>query len=68
VLFDRGRRGLVLEGFDVRGNRDGLNVFQVPVAGTFTPEKKLFDRPVISSSGVRVANRDRKELEELFLG
>ena len=38
------------------------------VTGTFTPEKKLLDRAVIGGPGVRVADRDGKELEELFPG
>jgi len=33
VLFDGGRRGLALEGFDVGGHRDGLNVFEVAASG-----------------------------------
>jgi hypothetical protein len=33
VLFDCGRRGLALEGFDVGRDRNGLNVFKVLVTG-----------------------------------
>jgi len=68
VLLDRGRRGLALKDFDVGGNRDGLNVFQVLVTGTFTPGKKLLNRPIVGCAGVRVADRDSKKLEELFAG
>ena len=68
VLFDCGRRGLALQGFDVGRDRDGLNVFQVLVTGVLTPRKKLLDRPVISGPRVRVADRDREKFEELFAG
>ena len=52
---------------DVGGDRDGLNVFELLVTRTFTPEKKmLLNRPVVGGSCVRVADRDRKELEEFF--
>ena len=68
VLFDRGRRGLALQGFDVGRHRDRLNVFEVLIPGALTPGKKLLDRPVIGGSCVRVADRDRKKLEELFAG
>jgi hypothetical protein len=66
--FDRGRRGLALQHFDIRRHRDGLNVFEVLIPGSFTPGKKLLDCPVISGSRVSVTNRDRKKLEELFAG
>jgi hypothetical protein len=56
------------KGLDVGCHRDGLNVFQVLVTGTFTPGKKLLDRPVIGGSCVSVADRDRKKLEEFFPG
>jgi hypothetical protein len=59
---------MALQGLDVGRDRNGLNVFGVPVTGAFTPGKKLLDRPVISGQGVRVADWDRKKLEELFAG
>ena len=31
--LDRGRRGLALQGFDICGDRDGLNVFEVLIPG-----------------------------------
>jgi hypothetical protein len=68
VLFDRRRRSLAWQCLDVRGYRDGLNVFELLVAGTFTPEKKLLDRPVIGSPRIGVADGNRKKLEELFAG
>jgi hypothetical protein len=68
VLLDRGRRGLTLQGFDICGDRDRLNVFEVPVPGSFTPEKKLLDRPVIGGTRVSVADRDRKKFKEFFPG
>jgi hypothetical protein len=68
VLFDCGRRGQALERFDVGGHRDGFNVFKLLIPGTLRPCQELLDRPIISGSGVAVANRDRKEFEELFAG
>ncbi len=68
VLFDRGRRGLALQRFDVRGDRDGLNVFEILIPGAFDPSQELLNRPVIGGSRVSVADRDRKKLEELFPG
>jgi hypothetical protein len=43
VLFDRGRRGPALQRFDICGNRDGLNVFEVLIPGALSPRKELFD-------------------------
>jgi hypothetical protein len=63
VLFDRGRRGLALQRFDVSRYRDRFNVFEVLITGSFTPGKKLLDGPVVSGPGVCVADRDRKERE-----
>jgi hypothetical protein len=68
VLFDRGRRGLAFEDFDICGDGDGLNVFEVLISSAFTPGEKLLDRPVIGGPRVSVADRDRKKLEELFPG
>jgi hypothetical protein len=68
VLFDRGRRGLALQRFDVSRYRDRFNVFEVLITGSFTPGKKLLDGPVVSGPGVCVADRDRKKFEELFAG
>ena len=68
VLFDRGRRGLALEGLDVGGNRDRFNVFEVLVPGTLTPGQKLLDCPIVGGSCVGVPDRDREKLEELFPG
>jgi hypothetical protein len=62
-----GWRGPALQGFDVGGYRDRFNVFKVPVPASFTPGQKLLDRAVISGPCVRVADRHRKKLEELFL-
>jgi hypothetical protein len=68
VLLDRWRRGLALKCLDVGRDRNGLNVFQVLVTGTLNPSQELLNRPVIGGPCVRVADRDRKKLEELFLG
>ena len=68
VLFDRGRRGLALQGLDVGRDRDRFNVFEVLITGSFAPAKKLLDCPVVGGSGVSVANRDGKKLEELLAG
>jgi hypothetical protein len=37
VLFDRGRRSPALQHFDICGNRDGLNVFEVLIPGALSP-------------------------------
>jgi hypothetical protein len=37
VLLDRGRRGLVLQCLDVRGDRNGLNILEVLITGTLDP-------------------------------
>jgi hypothetical protein len=66
VLFDSWRRGLALKCLDVRGHRDGFNVFQVLVTDTLSPSQKLENCPVISGSGVRIADRNRKKLEEFL--
>ena len=68
MLFDRGRRGLALQGLDVGRDRDGLNVFELLIAGAFGPGQELLDRAVIGGSRVSVADRDRKKLEEFFPG
>jgi hypothetical protein len=49
-------------------HRDGLDVFECLVAAALSPSQELTDRPVISGSGVRIADRDRKKLEELLTG
>jgi hypothetical protein len=66
VLFDRGRRGLALQGFDVGRDRDRLNVFKILIPGTLSPGQELLDRPIVGGSCVSVADRDRKKLEEFF--
>ena len=60
MLLDRGRRGLALEDFDVRRDRDRFNVFKVLVPGALSPGQELVDCPVIGGSCVSVADRDRK--------
>jgi hypothetical protein len=52
----------------VGGHRDGFNVFEVLVTSALTPGQELLDSPIISGSCVRVANRDRKKLEEFLAG
>ena len=37
VLFDRGRRGLALQRFDIGRDRDGLYVFEVLITGALDP-------------------------------
>ena len=68
MLFDRGRRGLALKGFDICGDRDRLNVFEVLIPGALSPGQELLDCPVVGGSCVSVADRDRKKFEELFAG
>ena len=50
MLLDRGRRSLALKCLDVRGYRDGLNVFELLVTGTLTPGQELLDRVIIGGS------------------
>ena len=68
VLFDRGRRGLALKDFDICGNRDGLNVFEVLIPSALDPGQELLNRSVIGGSCISVPDRDPKKLEELFPG
>ena len=68
MLFDCGRRGLALKDFDIRRDRDGLNVFEVLITSALDPGQELLDRAIVSGPCVRVADWDRKELEELFVG
>jgi hypothetical protein len=68
VLFDRGRRGPELQNFDICGNRDGLNVFEVLIPGALNPGQELLDCAIIGGSCVCVADRDRKKFEEFFAG
>jgi len=37
VLFDRGRRGPALKDFDIRGDRDRFDVFEVLIPGALSP-------------------------------
>jgi hypothetical protein len=66
VLFDCGRRGLALEDFDIRRDRDRFNVFEVLITGALGPGQELLDRPVISCPRVCVADWDGKKFKELF--
>jgi hypothetical protein len=68
VLLDRGWRSPALQRPDIGRDRDRFNVFEVPIAGAFAPGQELLNSPVIGGSCVRVADRDRKKLEELFPG
>jgi hypothetical protein len=68
VLFDRGRRRSALQRLDVSGDRDGLNVIEILIAGAVGPGQELLNCPVESGSCVSVADRDRKKLEEFFPG
>ena len=56
-----GRRGLALKRFDIRGNRNGLNVFEVLVPGALSPGQELLDCPAAGGSRVSVADRIRGE-------
>jgi hypothetical protein len=49
VLFDSGRLGLALEDFDICGNRDRFNVFEVLIPSALRPGQELLDRPVIAA-------------------
>ena len=68
MLFDGGRRGAALKHFDICGNRDGLNVFEVLIPGALGPGQELLDCPVVGSSCVSVADRNRKKFEEFLAG
>jgi hypothetical protein len=61
-------RGLALKCFDICGDRDRLDVFEVLISSALDPGQELLDRPVIGGARVSVADRDRKKLEELFTG
>jgi hypothetical protein len=50
--------------FDICGNRDRFDIFEVLVAGTLSPGQELLDCPVVGGPCVRVADRDREEFEE----
>ena len=66
VLFDRGRCCPTLQCFDICGDRDRLNVFELLISRTLGRGQELLDRPVIGASRVSVADRDRKKLEEFL--
>jgi hypothetical protein len=68
VLFDRGRRGLALKDFDICGNRDRFDIFEVLVAGTLSPGQELLDCLVVGGPCVRVADRHREKFKEFFPG
>ena len=68
MLFDRGRRGQALKDFDICGDGDGFNVFEVLISRALGPGQELLDCPVIGGSCVSVADRDRKKLEEFLAG
>jgi len=68
VLFDRGRRGPALKDFDICGDCDRFDVFELLIPGALGPGEELLDRPVVGGSRVSVADRDRKKLEEFFPG
>jgi len=61
-----GRRGPELQHFDICGDRDGLNVFEVLIPGALDPGQELLNRSVIGGSRVRVADRNGKKLKEFF--
>jgi hypothetical protein len=37
VLFDRGRRGPALEDFDICGDRDRFDLFEILIPGALSP-------------------------------
>jgi hypothetical protein len=49
VLLDSWRSGLAPKRLDVGRHRNGLNVFEMLIAGALRPGKELLDRPVISA-------------------
>jgi hypothetical protein len=54
--------------FDICGNRDRFNVFEVLISGALSPGQELLDCSVVRGSCVSVTDRDRKKLEEFFPG
>jgi len=62
------RRGPALKRFDVGCDRDGLDVFEVLVPGALSPGQEMLNRAIIGGPCMRVADRDRKKLEEFFSG
>ena len=53
MLFDRGRRGLALKDFDICGDRDRFDVFEVLIPGAFSLVQELLDCPVVGGSCMR---------------
>ena len=66
MLLDRGRRGLALEDFDICGDRDGLNVFEVLVSRAVGSGQELLDCSIVGGSRVGVPDRDREKFEEFL--
>ena len=54
MLLDRGRRCPALQCFDIRRDRDGLNVFEVLIPGALSPVQELLDCPVVGGACIRV--------------
>jgi hypothetical protein len=63
-----GARGPALQHFDICGNRDGLNVFEVLISRALSPGQELLDCPVVGGSCVGIPDRDREKFEELLAG
>jgi hypothetical protein len=66
VLLDRGWRSLALKDFDICGDRDRFDVFEVLIPGALHPGQKLLNCPVVGGARVGVTDRNRKKFEELF--
>ena len=59
---------MALKDFDICGNRDRFNVFELLIPGALSPGQKLLNCPVVGGSCVSVPDRDRKKFEELLAG
>jgi hypothetical protein len=68
VLLDGRSRCPALKDFDIRGNRDGLYVFDVLISRALSPGQELLDCPVVGGSCVGIPDRDREKFEELLAG
>jgi hypothetical protein len=62
MLFNGRRRAGML--FDISGNRDGLDIFEVAKPAAFAPSQELADGVVVGNPSVFVPDRDREEFEK----
>jgi hypothetical protein len=63
LLLDAGLGHLAADLFDIRGDRQRVDVFQLEPPA-FSPVEELFYRPGISAAGVAITNVGGEELDE----